>query len=75
MGSTTINIKKGSRWLCIKDVVSVSGRIYYYKGKIYKSDFEGCITDEELDILHSWNKKTPQYFIRFGKNKRSGRRI
>jgi hypothetical protein len=40
-------IKKGQKFKCIKDYVMNSGQIAYKAGKNYKSDFNGCLTDEQ----------------------------
>ena len=45
-------IKKGDRFLCLEDYVMDDERISYSKGKIYKSDLDGRITDNEFDVLH-----------------------
>lgn len=45
-------IKKGDRFLCLEDYVMDDERIAYSKGKIYKSDLDGRITDNEFDVLH-----------------------
>lgn len=49
-----MKIKKGDRFLCIKDVEMDSSRIDYIKGKEYISEKDGCITDEEGDAYHKW---------------------
>ena len=45
-------IKKGDRFLCLEDYVMDDERIAYSKGKIYKSDLDGRITDNEFDVQH-----------------------
>ena len=45
-------IKKGDRFLCLEDYVMDDERIAYSKGKIYKSDLDGRITDNEFDVHH-----------------------
>lgn len=59
-----MKIKKGDRFLCIKDVVMENGRIDYIKGKEYLSEISGFITDEEGYVYHSWDdvKYLKKYF-------------
>ena len=53
-------IKKGSKWLCIKTVLmNDTNETAYTKGKIYESEIDDCITDEEGLISHQW---TVDYF-------------
>jgi hypothetical protein len=40
-------IKKGQKFKCVKDYVMNSGQIAYKAGKNYKSDFAGCLTDDQ----------------------------
>ena len=52
-----MEIKKGDRFLCIKDVVmTVSGKTMYYAGRVYESKQDSCITDEEGYKTHSWGE-------------------
>ena len=44
----------GLRFLCIQDVVFGSGYFVYKKGKVYKSEIEGCITNEQGNLYHEW---------------------
>ena len=68
-------VEKGSRWLCIKDV-AMNGdktRIAYISGKIYRSEIDGCITDEFLDKHHFWitsKREILSFFKRAHRNKR-----
>jgi hypothetical protein len=39
-------IKKGQEFKCIKDFFMRSGEIRFKAGKNYKSEFDGCLTDE-----------------------------
>lgn len=51
-----MEIRKGMRFLCTKDVV-MNGTLelfYYKEGCIYLSEVEGCITDEVGDDFHVW---------------------
>lgn len=50
-----MKIKKGQKFRCIKKVVMENGEIAYIKGKIYKSEHDTCITDEEPEIGHQWD--------------------
>lgn len=45
-------IKKGDSFLCLEDYVMDDERIAYSKGKIYKSDLDDRITDNEFDVHH-----------------------
>ena len=56
-------IKKGDRFVCIKDVVE-NGDIYL-KGKTYKSDRDECITDESGYIDRCWGLTDTlnEYFV------------
>ena len=45
-------IKKGDRFLCLEDYEMDDERIAYSKGKIYFSELDGRITDNEFDIMH-----------------------
>ena len=58
-------IQKGSRWLCIKTVVmDDTDETAYIEGKMYKSEMNDCITDEEGLISHQW---TVDYFEEYFK--------
>lgn len=60
-------IKKGDEFLCIETVIMDDGEIAYIKDRIYKSEQDGCITNEQQNTGHSWggieNKK---YFTKTG---------
>jgi len=62
------SIKKNQNFVCIKTVkMNDSKEITYTKGYIYKSHLDGCITNNEDDVNHSWteyNKETKKYFLR-----------
>jgi hypothetical protein len=45
-------IKKGDRFICLEDYEMDDERIAYSKGKIYLSELDGRITDNEFDIMH-----------------------
>ena len=49
-----MEIKKGNKFLCIKDVEMDDDRTIYYAGETYISEIDGCITDESGDAHHSW---------------------
>lgn len=49
-----MEIKKGNKFLCIKDVEMDDGSIEYYAGKTYISEENSCITDESGNKEHKW---------------------
>ena len=60
-------IKKGDKFKCIKDVIMDNNPndIAYTKGKIYISESDKCITDNQGYISHCWNNESEQqYFIK-----------
>ena len=59
-------IKKGDKFKCIKDVIMDNdpNDIAYTKGKIYISESDKCITDNQGRVSHYWNNKSKQYFIK-----------
>ena len=71
MWGDEINIKPGSKWLCIRDVVMTDNTVAYYSGRVYKSERPGCITDNYLNIDHSWDDSLMKYFRQVPRNKRS----
>ena len=62
-----MEIKKGDKFLCKESVVMYNGAIDYIKGKVYTSDLDGCITDEEGTVKHWWggDERTSEYFVRW----------
>ena len=58
-----MKIKKGLKYVCIKEVVMDTGQIEYYKGVIYNSDVKNCITDESGQFYHKWSKQVKKYFV------------
>ena len=46
------NIKKGDRFICLEDYIMDDYRIAYTKGKVYKSELDNRITDNDFDIMH-----------------------
>lgn len=66
-------IKKGDKFRCIKTLIYAHSDLWYQKGKIYTSDMDGCITDEDGDIDHEWTKEEiEKCFIPYISNKRGG---
>ena len=52
-------IKKGDRFLCIKEVVMIpTESIAYRKGEIYASETDGCITNDKGNKYHSWSDES-----------------
>lgn len=66
-------IKKGDKFECIKDVMMDNNPkdIAYTSGKIYISELDECITDDQNKVDHYWsNEESEQYFIKLPKNKK-----
>ena len=67
--------KKGDVWVCVKDVC-MNGNpndVAYLKGKVYYSDEDYSITDENKNIQHRWvseDKIFYEHFRRIPKNKK-----
>ena len=55
-----MEIRKGDKFLCIKDVVMLDPphKIAYIKGRVYTSEVNGCITNEYGNDQHSWSEET-----------------
>lgn len=68
-----MKIGKGKQYRCINDVVMVDGVIAYIKGKVYVSEQDECITDEQGCKCHFWGvcERTKHFFEEIGKSKRS----
>lgn len=50
-------VRFGEYWTCISDVVmNASQEVAYIKGTVYKSEGNGCITDEQGCMHHSWTR-------------------
>ena len=69
----------GLRFLCICEVIFGSEDIKYKKGKIYKSEVEGCITNEKGNTCHEWiegpdDEYWKTIFKVIGNKRHSGRR-
>lgn len=62
-----MDVKKGKRYRCIKSV-NFGGIFMHIKGKIYKSEVEGCITDETGYQGRLWINAS-RYFVQ-ASNKR-----
>ena len=45
-------IKKGDKFLCLEDYIMDDDRVAYTQGKVYKSEFDNRITDNDFDIMH-----------------------
>lgn len=66
-------IKKGDKFECIKDVIIDNNPkdIAYTSGKIYISELDGYITDDQNKVNHYWsNEESEQYFIKLPKSKK-----
>lgn len=66
-------IKKGDKFECIKDVIMDNNPkdIAYTSGKIYISELDGYITDDQNKVDHYWsNEESEQYFIKLPKSKK-----
>lgn len=51
-----MKFEKGKQYECIKDVIGkVSNDWYYKKGNVYLCEKEGCLTDEDGMVSHSWD--------------------
>lgn len=48
-------IRKGDVFECTQNVVMDDGEVSYIKGKVYASEVNGCITDEQHTENHYWN--------------------
>lgn len=62
-----MEIEKGKRYLCTKTVVMDDDEVDYIKGRVYWSEMEGCITDEQGFKMHQWTEGTSpeEYFELF----------
>ena len=69
----------GLRFLCLEDLIFGSDEVMYRGGKIYKSEVEGCITNEKGCKEHLWFDEDNDnlwkvWFRIIGNKRRSGRR-
>lgn len=56
---TKKEIKKGDRYFCIKTLkMKPTKEKRYFKGFIYNSDNDGCITNSSENKLHHWTVNT-----------------
>ena len=72
-----VAIKTGRRYRCIRTVYMGKNPddIRYIEGKVYKSEYEGAITDETGEKKHYWFNpiKFHQTFIRvYNKRRKHG---
>lgn len=37
--------------------------VAYWEGRVYRSEFDDCITDDEGDTEHTWCSKASTYFV------------
>ena len=65
-GDVNNDIIVGATYECVKDVVMLApeGETFYHKGKKYRSDQSGCITNEKGDVNHYWDsvEELNEYF-------------
>ena len=52
-----MKIKKGNTFVCIKKVHIKNERCFYLKGRLYYSEIDDCITDEQNTKDHKWSIK------------------
>lgn len=61
-----LKIKKGMLFMCIKRV-EMNGDpsdVAYSEGRVYRSEFDDHITDDEGDEYHSWgSEQASKYFV------------
>lgn len=53
----TYKIEKGDKFLCLENYIMDDNVISYTKGKIYKSDYDNSITDNDLDDTHRMDEQ------------------
>lgn len=59
-----MEIKKGNRFVCTKDVIMEGSRqVNYVKGDVYTSEQDGCITNMLGETWHSWTNPECQNFL------------
>ena len=64
-------IKKGDKFKCIRDVIMDDDpeEVAYTSDKIYISEIDECITDNQGLVYHHWNnKEANQYFIKLSED-------
>lgn len=59
-------IKKGEAFVCINTVImdKNTNDIAYDKGRIYYSEEDGCITDNQKFVRHKWGESCSAYFVK-----------
>ena len=58
----------GTLWRCLGDIETTwdnEAKITYIRGKIYKSEWNNCITDEQGNINHHWRRVPENEFFMF----------
>ena len=50
-----MKVIKGKQYLCKQDVIMDDGELAYIKGRVYTSEHDDCITDEDGDSKHEWH--------------------
>lgn len=65
-----MNIKKGEQFVCIKDVRIndtkdiESFKVAYKEGQLYRSEENGCITDNQKCTDHHWTSLANEHFVK-----------
>ena len=61
-----LKIKEGMLFMCVKRV-EMDGDPYevaYWEGRVYRSEFDDCITDDGGDTYHCWgSEQASKYFV------------
>ena len=59
-------IKKGEAFVCINTAIMDENPfdIAYDKGRIYYSEEDGCITDNQKFVRHKWSDSFRDYFVK-----------
>lgn len=60
-----LKIKEGMLFMCIKRV-EMGGDpndVAYWEGRVYRSEFDDCITDDGGYTGHTWSSKASEYFV------------
>lgn len=58
-----MEIIKGNRYVCLREVSTIGGKVEYKKGNIYLSERDSCITDESGDKYNSWPHNAGNSFL------------
>jgi len=58
-------INKGEKFVCVRDVVMDGeyNNIAYTAGKVYQSEFNNCLTNDQGNAHHFWTEGTGGFFI------------